>query len=280
MKLPKLPKLVFPVLAATLLPSSSLMATTLIMNNFDGDDSNDLGGALVPVSNGLEDVDNSDLSTGLISFQDDGNSNPAVGFTSSIAADFSSFSGFTVEWVVASGLNTADIRSNGWFFGVQDAIGSADTGSTLWNNDPDAIGVTLLRGGAATGTTNADFAESLGANGAGENFTSVGSLTNAVVEDGFTISFTLNSDETWSVSSIGLDSGSGELSGSGTLDSGSYAGLADNLFASSVFQINSNPAGVVSGGQFTSVTVTGIPEPSSVALLSLAALAGFARRRR
>ena len=259
--------------------SNPVMASTLIMNDFDGDDTNDLGGVFVPVSNNLEDMDMTNPSVGLISFQDDGSSNPAVGFTSSTAADFSSFGGFTIEWTVASGFNTADIRSNGWFLGVQDAVGVNNSSATLWNNDPDAVGVTLFRSGGATA---AEFAESFAVNGNGENFVSVGSINNTVVEDGFTISLTLNSDDTWSVSSTGLDAGSGELSGSGVLASGSglYATFADSLFASSVVQINSVPTGVVSGGQFTSVTVTAIPEPSSLALLSLAALAGSVRRRR
>ena len=136
----KTPNSIFFAFTAVAISSNPLMATVLIQNNFDGNNSNDLGGAFVPVSNDLEDVDNTDPSTGLISFQDDGSSNPAVGFTSSTAADFSSFGGFTIEWTVASGFNTADIRSNGWFLGVQDAVGVNDTGSTLWNNDPDAVG--------------------------------------------------------------------------------------------------------------------------------------------
>ena len=216
--------------AVLILASSQLTADVVISNNFDGNDADDLGGVFVTGSNGLEDNDTTAPATGLLQFQDTGNSNPAVGFSSSVAADLSTFDGFTVEWDVAAGFNLADVRSNGWFFGVQDAVAVSDTGSTLWNNDPDAIGVTLFRSG---NLNSAEFAESFASNGTGENFASVGTTDVAAAADGFTISLTLNSDNTWSVSSVGLDTGSGELSGSGTLVAAdTYASFADNLFAS------------------------------------------------
>ena len=267
------------VFAVVVMAASPLTAQVLISNNFDGDDSNDLGGAFVIGSNDLEDQDMTDPANGLISFLDEGNSNPNVGITSSTAADFSGFDGFTVEWVVAEGFSTGDIASNGWFFGVQTAPGIEGDGSTLWNNLPDAVGVTLF---PFSNFARADFAESFALNGNGENFTRVdivgGAPTlNEVAEDGFTITLTLNSDDTWSVSSEGLDAGSGELSGSGTLVSGNgtnpptplYATFANNLFASSFFQVNSQREGASGegatpatvGGQFVSVTVTGFMNP-------------------
>ena len=267
------------VFAVVVMAASPLTAQVLISNNFDGDDSNDLGGAFVIGSNDLEDQDMTDPANGLISFLDEGNSNPNVGITSSAAADFSGFDGFTVEWVVAEGFSTGDIASNGWFFGVQTAPGIEGDGSTLWNNLPDAVGVTLF---PFSNFARADFAESFALNGNGENFTRVdivgGAPTlNEVAEDGFTITLTLNSDDTWSVSSEGLDAGSGELSGSGTLVSGNgtnpptplYATFANNLFASSFFQVNSQREGASGegatpatvGGQFVSVTVTGFMNP-------------------
>lgn len=261
--------------------SNPLVASIVISNDFDGDNTDgDLGGPFVQVSNNLEDNDMTDPANGLISFEDTGASNPAVGMTSSTAVDLSLCDGFTVEWVVASAFNTADVASNGWFFGVQDAVGVNDDGTTLWNNTPDAIGVTLFRD---ANDTTAQFAESFADDGATENFVSVGTTDSAAAEDGFTVSMTLNSDGTWSVSSVGLDAGSGELSGSGTLQTGtSYAAFADNLFASTSFQIFDDNA-TQSGAQYSSVTVTGIkpvPEPSSLAVLGLAGLAGFVRRRR
>ena len=270
------------VFAVVVMAASPLTAQVLISNNFDGDDSNDLGGAFVIGSNDLEDQDMTDPANGLISFLDEGNSNPNVGITSSTAADFSGFDGFTVEWVVAEGFSTGDIASNGWFFGVQTAPGIEGDGSTLWNNLPDAVGVTLF---PFSNFARADFAESFALNGNGENFTRVdivgGAPTlNEVAEDGFTITLTLNSDDTWSVSSEGLDAGSGELSGSGTLVSGNgtnpptplYATFANNLFASSFFQANSQRVGASGesgatpatvGGQNVSVTVTGFINPPS-----------------
>ena len=226
----KMRDLIFSALVVVAIASSPSFAQIVISNNFDGDDTNDLGGAFVLSSNGLEDNDASVPATGLIQFQDVDTNNPTVGFTSSTAVDLTSFDGFTVEWVVASGVNTADIRSNGWFFGVQDGVGMQGVGDSLWNNVPDAIGVTLFRGGDFS---QAEFAESFASDGAGESFASVGTSDAAAAADGFTISLTLNSDNTWSVSSVGLDTGSGELSGSGTLVAAdTYASFADNLFAS------------------------------------------------
>ena len=272
------------VFAVVVMAASPLTAQVLISNNFDGDDSNDLGGAFVISSNDLEDEDMTDPANGLISFLDEGTSNPSVGITSSEGVDFSGFDGFTVEWEVAAGFSTADIISNGWFFGVQNSPGIQGDGGTLWNNLPDAVGVTLFRNGNFTGV---DFAESFALNGNGENFRRVDvveepdetALTlNEVAEDGFTITLTLNSDDTWSVSSEGLDAGSGELSGSGTLVSGNgtdpptplYATFANNLFASSFFQVDSQRVGASGeggatpatvGGQNVSVTVTGFMTP-------------------
>ena len=42
------------VFAVVVMAASPLIAQVLISNNFDGDDSNDLGGAFVIGSNGLE----------------------------------------------------------------------------------------------------------------------------------------------------------------------------------------------------------------------------------
>ena len=270
----KMRDLIFSALVVVAIASSPSFAQIVISNNFDGDDTNDLGGAFVLSSNGLEDNDASVPATGLIQFQDVDTSNPTLGFTSSTAVDLTSFDGFTVEWVVASGVNTADIRSNGWFFGVQDGVGMQGVGDSLWNNVPDAIGVTLFRGGDFS---RAEFAESFASDGAGESFASVGTSDAAAAADGFTISLTLNSDNTWSVSSVGLDTGSGELSGSGTLVAAdTYASFADNLFASSFFQVNSQADGASGaggatpgnvGGQYTSVTVTGIQNQGGPCLL-------------
>ena len=274
------------VFAVVVMAANPLTAQVLISNNFDGDDSNDLGGAIVIGSNDLEDEDMTDPANGLISFLDEGTSNPSVGITSSEGVDFSGFDGFTVEWEVAAGFSTADIISNGWFFGVQNSPGIQGDGETLWNNLPDAVGVTLFRSGNFTGV---DFVESFALNGDNENFVRVDvveepgetALTlNEVAEDGFTITLTLNSDDTWSVSSEGLDAGSGELSGSGTLVSGNgtdpptplYATFANNLFASSYFQVNSQRLGAsgeagatpaTAGSQNVSVTVTGFINPPS-----------------
>lgn len=258
--------------------------TVVIRNNFDGIDTNDIGSTFQIGSNGFENNDTSNPGTGLISF-DRVTSTPTVGFTNSASVDLSGFDGFRVDWVVNSSTNPTNSLANGWFFGVQSSPGVQGDGSQLWNNVPDAIGITLERTSSGNGGVP-NFIDSLSPDGIAngvETKVDIGTApVSSAMSDGFSVSFTLNTDSTWFASSLGLDDGTtGELSGSGTLTSGfAYSDIAPTLHAATYFQHNNAD---LSGAQYGSVTVTGlttVPEPSSLAVLGLIGLVGVVRRRR
>ena len=85
--------------AVFLLAADESGGATIISNNFDGNDGNDIGGTFGIVSNGIESSDTTDASTGLISFT--GN-NATVGFSAATSFDAQAFSSLTVTWVIDS----------------------------------------------------------------------------------------------------------------------------------------------------------------------------------
>jgi hypothetical protein len=258
------------------LSAGAVSAATIISNNFDGNAGNDIGGTFGIVSNGIESSDTTDASTGLISFT--GN-NATVGFSTATSFDAQAFSSLSVTWVVSSVTN-GNAPSNGWFFGLQSAQGMENVGSTLWNNTPDAIGVNLFGGKGAGGGSVSEDNPSLshidvtsGANAPAD----------AALADGFTVSITLNDDNTYTVSSVGLTSDFDQnLSGAFPGDF-TYADLGNTTYA--VMTAQHQGTGSVMSIQVDSVLVTDgfqIPEPSTlvIAVLGLMGLLGFGRGRR
>ena len=256
-----------------LIPSDS-SAVTILSNNFDGNDTNDIGGTFGIVSNPLPQNNTSDASTGLISFS---RRDAALGFSSTTGFDAQAYPGVTVTWVISS-LSNGFGQANGWFFGLQSAQGIEGDGSTLWNNNPNAIGVNMFGtkptgAGSGPGTVSQDSPElahidvTTGLNAPGD----------PALADGFTVSLTLNADDTYSVWSSGLTSDF-DQNLSGPMPAGfTYSDLGNSTFATMTLQ-HANTT--IMTMQVDSVTVTAVPEPSTFALMAVGLLAFSVRRKR
>ena len=136
-----------------------------------------------------------------------------------------------------SGL-TASISANGWFFGVVGGANATLTGAggLFANSDTDSIGIQLYGG------SNGDMILIENAGGT-ETETALTSPTGsgapdiASLQDGFAISLTVNSNNTWSAFSTGLST---DFNTNGILTKVLYADVADALVASTTIQ-GSNP---------------------------------------
>lgn len=249
-------------LQAVALPS--LHAVTLQMNDFGA--GADVGPSLQQATNSLGTGGSADPATGVITTGT--NNNSTYGLNSSSLVDVTSVAGatgFTVEWVI-SGIsqNVGAIQSNDMFFGVTGNSSTATNGDpSLFNNSGNAIGIKL----DVIGSVSSFF--EVGSSSTGAQQTTA--LTTDSMEDGFTLSFTVNDDNTWSATSTGLSS---EINTSGTLAHATYAGIASNLGAYTSVQGNSIVYTV------DSVKISTVPEPSSAALLGLGAMALMFRRKK
>ena len=149
----KIREFILSAFVVLIIASSPLMAQIVIMNNFDGDDTNDVGPAFQQLTNGVgepESPGTSDPATGVI----------INGMTSTNATGLNNVSlvtidpattEFTATFVVDSVVNTEFIRSNGLFVGlVTDpetgtSAATGTTGTALYNNNLVAgIGLNFL----------------------------------------------------------------------------------------------------------------------------------------
>ena len=109
----------------------------------------------------------------------------------------------------------------------------ATDGPGLFNNNPAAVGVRLFNGEAVVANPSYSFVEDPDGGAATAVNTSLGTPTAgfvAEIEDGFTISITVNSDDTVSAFSTGL--GADDFTFSGTIGTQtSYAAIAGDLGA-------------------------------------------------
>jgi hypothetical protein len=252
--------------ASVALSAAPASAATLVSNDFGA--AADTGPAFQQLYNG-QGTASADPATGTITTT--GVDNASIGLNTLNSVDASTAPGFTIEWVVSSFTNTGNITFNGFFFGVTNDTGS--TGASLWNNAPEAVGI-LLDGGSThpdwslverTGDpTNGTLSASTGLGGTANDF----SVSD---NDGFTLSLTINNDDTWSAFSTGM---ANDISASGTLAANSYATLSGSLVANTTIQ----GSGV--GYTIDSVTLSTIPEPSAATLIGGVLFLGLLRRRR
>lgn len=118
--------------------------------------------------------------------------------------------GFTVVWTATN--STANPSYNGLQFRI------SDTSNTTWCG----IGVVTASYG------DMQFLEK----GTGSDLNAATPSDDSLI-DGFTINLTVNNDDTWAASSIGL---SADFSASGSLTEGTYANLSTNLMVTAFYQ--------------------------------------------
>jgi len=179
-------------ITAVCLCMASLAQAVLVDNDFGT--GTDTGPAFQQLSNG--NGGSSYPATGVIA--NSSTISDATGFNTTGTVDASGEEGFTITWTVSScdidDLD-ADIWYNGWFFGVTTSTDSSASG--LWNNAPNPVGVLI----------ESDSYEPSGdwhlvAGHKNTRYALSGSQpTLASLQDGFAITLTVNSHDTYTVSS-------------------------------------------------------------------------------
>jgi len=199
---------------------------TLIDHTFDGV-ANDVGPAFQQVTNGLGTGGLSNLSTGAITTGSNGGGrNSTYGFNNAATIDVGlldpSAIGFRATFEVGSvNADVSSLSYNGLFFGLVSGTGAIGTeGPGLWNQDPDAFGYVAGSDSYGNHVLRQD---------GDTNFPmSTVRPTAQSIQDGFTVSVSVFSDNSWRVTSTGLST---ELDHMGFLKNSdfTYADIVNEL---------------------------------------------------
>ena len=232
-----------------------------LVNNFDGDDGNDVNPGFQVVRNNTvgAQAESSDPSIGLIQFSDTGSGTPTVGLVASNRVNLAAAGGFTITWEVASTSDDIRPNANGWFFGVQDGVLNTTNGNGLWSSSPKAVGMVIKQGHGV------DYAENAGSTTKTTvELLPIATYTAASYTNGFTVEMTFNNDDTWSVATTGLDP---EVSTNGVMTTVTYADIASSLFAASFLQSNNSVTQTVNYAYVSLVPVGGAPSSPFLKIL-------------
>ncbi|WP_193212908.1 hypothetical protein [Luteolibacter marinus] len=228
-----LPLLPF-VLAAGSLVAPAGADTVMLENDFG--EGADTGPGFQTLWNGSGGAANTDDLTfpasGVVTITSGASDNAAIGLNTSAAVDASGNPSFTLIWVVSNfskgQTGSGYIHYNGWFFGATTSTSSAGNG--LWNNAARSIGI-LLDGG--TNYNDWRFVQRTPGGNVTQTALNGNQASVQSFADGFTLTLTVNDDDTWSASSTGL---SNEINATGGLAAGTYAAMAGSLVANTSIQ--------------------------------------------
>lgn len=265
-------------IAFTVLTSHATAAVTLIDKTFDGNNTNDIGSAFQQLTNGVGTGGSSNTTTGVVT-TGSGNVNSNYGFNNiSLTTIPVGTTSITATFVISSApASVSTLAANGLFFGIVSGTDATNNGSNgLYQSQPRSFGY-------IAGSTN------WGDHGIGQDlnetnntiFTQLSNTpTNASFADGFTVSITMNSNDTWSIITTGLSTNATGTGGyTGTLNTGA-AGFNFATFISGGVGLNTS---LQNGGmvmEIDQMTLTAIPEPSTAMLVGAVGTLALLRRRR
>ena len=269
-------------LGAFVLSAANASAGTIVIsNNFDGvADPGETTFQLL--TNDAPAGGSFDPATGVVEVGGADGGTTATGFNNTalapVAADATSI---TATFNISSVDNVLFSRSNGFFLGLATGAGATDpTGAGLFNNTAASVGLRFNSGTSNTGALTATQVITEGAAGGATGLESLaGADLPAVadVEDGFTFTITLTSANTVDAFTTGLTTDI-NLTGGVLADPAFADFIADGVGVTLSFQ--GGGAGFTIDSVEVDVKANVIPEPASLALIGLGALAMVGRRRR